>query len=261
MTFTRYLTKQYREIVTLGFGFFGHKMRQFRYINPLAGLFFTLTKKYYETEGCKFIVPKKLTTVVFRSQFHYDLYEKEERQLIGEFIRADDRVLELGACIGIVSCLTNRRLSRAPEKHVVVEPNPNLVPYIEKNRQLNNCKFIIEQCLVTDEENPRFYVDTQITGGSAQQETKNEIAVKAYRLTELEKKYCEFNALIMDIQGGEADFLQLEKDALGHFRLVVVEMHPHIIGEEPVEECRKLLREMGFELQQTIATVEAWQRQ
>ena len=260
MSIAGYLGKQFREIRTLRFGFIGHKIRQFRYINPLAGLIFTLTKKYYETEGCKFLIPKKLTTIVYRSQFYYDLFEKEERQLIREFIQADDRVLELGACIGIVSCLTNRRLLHTPEKHVVVEPNPNLVPYIEKNRQLNNCKFNIERCMIADEMNPSFYVDKQITRGSAQQEADHNIEVKACRVAELEKRYGEFDVLIMDIQGGEAELLQLEKDALAHFRLVVVEMHPHIIGEQLVEDCRQLLRGMGFELQKVVATVEAWQR-
>lgn len=253
-----YMSRQKDDIKRYRWGFFARKIRKFRYINPVAGLYFTLTRKHYVTEGCRFLIPKDLTSVVYRARFHYDLYEWEERRLVNEFVRPDDSVIEIGACIGILSCLTNKRLSETPEAHVVIEPNPELIPYIEKNRELNDCGFHIEQCLVTDETDPVFYTAKHISKGSASQRTSDQVNVKPCRLTDLEDKYGKFNVLIMDIQGGELDLIELEKNTLAHFRLVIAEFHPAIIGASSVEQCRALLRELGFQLKQEIGDVEAW---
>ncbi len=255
-----YIGKQIRELRLLKWQYLAHKRKQFRYVNPLAGLIFTLSKKYYETDSCKFVIPWDLTSLCDRGQYYYDLYENEERQLVRKFVRPDDRVLELGGCIGVVSCVTNRKLLDDPKIHVVLEPNPQLCPYIKKNRQLNGCDFNIEQCVISDATDQKFCVDEKITGGSVARATGKELTVKSCRLTELENSYGKFNVLIMDIQGGEVELLELEESALGHFRLIVVEMHPSIVGEQPVEKCRQILRRLGFKLQERISTVEAWQK-
>ena len=255
-----YISRQKDDIRKYRWGFFARKVRKFRYIDPVAGLLFTLTRKYYATEGCKFLIPKDLTSIIYRARFYYDLYEWEERRQVNEFVRADDSVIEIGACIGVLSCLTNKRLSKTPEVHVVIEPNPELIPYIEKNRELNDCSFYIEQCLVTDEKDPVFYTAKHISRGSASQQTSNQVNVKPCRLADLEDKYGKFNVLIMDIQGGEAELIELEKNTLAHFRLVIAEFHPGIIGIAGVERCRATLRELGFQLKQEIGDVEAWEK-
>jgi FkbM family methyltransferase len=253
-----FLSRQLSDIRTYGWGFFSRKVEKFRYVNPLAGLLFTLTKEYYETEGCKFVFPKDLTSVVYRARFYYDLYEWEERRHVNQFLRQDDSVVEIGACIGILSCVTNKKLKEAPERHVVIEPNPELIPYIEKNRELNGCHFSIEQCLITDEIDPSFYTAKHISKGSIYETSRHQIKVKPCRLADLETKYGRFTVLIMDIQGGETDLLELERSTLTNFRLVIAEFHPVIIGEAAVERCRVILREEGFQLREKIGDVETW---
>jgi FkbM family methyltransferase len=254
------LSRQLDDIRTYGWGFFARKAEKFRYINPVAGLLFTLTREHYETEGCKFEIPKDLTSVIYRARFYYDLYEWAERKQVNKYLRKDDSVIEVGACIGVLSCLTNKKLTEAPDRHVVIEPNPELIPYIEKNREINGCSFSVEQCLITDDVDPIFYTAKHISKGSAYERSSNQVNVKSYRLADLERKYGKFNVLIMDIQGGETDLLELEKDALADFRLVIAEFHPWIIGEAAIERCRVILREQGFELREKIEDVEAWER-
>lgn len=253
-----YLKKQFTEIQDLRWGYVTHKRDKLRYSNPIAGLVFSLTNKYYCTDGCRFELPKDQTSFTYLSRCYYDLYEEEERRLIRQYIRSDDRVLELGACVGVVSCITNNLLDEHAENHVVVEPNPKLISCLEKNRSLNNAKFQIEQCLLTDQETAVFYVNDDITKGSSLETSDNEVTVKCCRLADLETQYGQFNVLIADIQGGEVDLLRMEKEALSRFRLVVIEMHPAIVGADAIEDCRRVLRECGFEMREEISDVEAW---
>jgi len=59
----------------------------------------------------------------------------------------DEPVIELGASIGVVSCTVNRRLA-APAQHVVVEANPELIPTLKKNRDMNRCQFAIVEAAI-----------------------------------------------------------------------------------------------------------------
>lgn len=65
-------------------------------------------------EKCEIEVPKELTTRTYRGCFMTGDYEAEEISLIKRYLKPDDRVLELGACIGAVSCVTNKLLNESP---------------------------------------------------------------------------------------------------------------------------------------------------
>jgi 16S rRNA A1518/A1519 N6-dimethyltransferase RsmA/KsgA/DIM1 with predicted DNA glycosylase/AP lyase activity len=72
------------------------------------------------------------------------VFEKHERETIKRCLDPNLPVVEVGGCIGVVACTTNRLLQE-PSKHVVVEANPDLVPVLEANRQLNQCEFVVLQ--------------------------------------------------------------------------------------------------------------------
>src|SRR5690349_11685444 len=118
---------------------------QHGWVRPIQGWLFDLSGGRFKADGCVFEIPREMTTRTYRSCFWSGEYEEEERELIHKLLRPDDRVLELGACLGIVSCVTHRHLT-APAKHVVVEGNPRLIPCIERNRALNQGTFTIENC-------------------------------------------------------------------------------------------------------------------
>ena len=77
---------------------------------PLLGFIFDLKGGRFHVDGCAIEVPKHLTTRTYRGCFMIGDYEAEERALIKRYLRPDDTVLELGACIGAVSCTTNKLL-------------------------------------------------------------------------------------------------------------------------------------------------------
>ena len=84
-----------------------------RFIRPVIGFGFDLTGSIYRVDRCRFEIPVHLTDRKYRSAFVFGEYEAGERRLIRQFLRADDRVIELGGCIGVLSCLVNSQVDLA----------------------------------------------------------------------------------------------------------------------------------------------------
>jgi len=93
------------------------------------GRFVGMPTDIVRLDGCKFSIAQDRVPANVVDLLLSDLYEEPERKALTRFVNPELPVVELGACIGVVSCLTNRRL-RAPEKHVVVEANPALLPLL-----------------------------------------------------------------------------------------------------------------------------------
>lgn len=250
---------------------FGQKLRSrlhliqtlsHRKVRQLGGLYFTHVAKTYKVAGLEFHVPLELTDLEFRGRFVTGEYEAEERRQLKAHLRADATVLELGACLGVVSCLTNRLLDR-PERHVVVEANPTLIPWIERNRAQNDGCFHVEHCLITDQDQADFYLHHLIVGGSATRATARKITVPGKTIQQLEATYgLTFDTLIMDIEGGEYRLLYDYRTELRRFRQIFLEIHPfcNILTEEQAAECEALLRTAGFTLRLQDGFFQYWER-
>lgn len=160
-------------------------------------------------------------------------WESEEAEYI-KLLNPDSTVLELGACIGYISNLTNKLLTNK-EKHVVVEANPKLIPVLENNKIINDAKFSIENVILSDIDNDdvSFFLDKRsILGSTLNLIPKNrileEMTLKTTTLNTLQNKYnLKFDALICDIEGGEYDLFEncLTDDILPQFKYITVEFH------------------------------------
>jgi FkbM family methyltransferase len=229
-------------------------------IYPLQGLWFDYIVRRYRVNGCEFEIPRALTSIGYRACFLTDNYEPEERELVRKFIHADDAVLECGACLGIVSCVTNKLL-RDNRRHVVAEANPLCIPAIHRNRDLNQCGFLVENCALSNQPDVTFYLHpVYIVGGSAQRETNRPVRVPGKTLKELEARYGPFTALIMDIEGSELEALEAADALLKNYRAVIIELHEWAIGPEKIERCRELLRRAGLRFKERAGITEAWER-
>ncbi|MEO6034319.1 MAG: FkbM family methyltransferase [Verrucomicrobiota bacterium] len=233
---------------------------QNKIISPVKGIIFDLFVRRFRADGCQFEIPRQLTSRTYRSCFLGNSYEAEERELIRKFIRGDDRVLEIGGCLGIVSCVTNK-LIRDKQAHVVVEGNPHCIPAIHRNREINQCGFLVENCALSNQTDVTFYLHpVYIVGGSTQSESDRPVRVPGKSLGELDARYGPFSALIMDVEGAELESFEAAGNLLNKYRLVIVELHPWAIGEEKVERCREILRNAGFHFKQRAGITEAWER-
>jgi FkbM family methyltransferase len=234
---------------------FARAWRQYR-----DGLLFDWFDREYRTGGLAFEVPREHTRLQDRARFRTDTHEMHERRLVEQFMPEDACVLDLGACLGVVSVVANRRL-RDSARHVAVEPNPELIPALTRNRDRNAARFRIEQALVSRDSDGTFYVCDCPTMSSAHKPTGRAIRVPVLTVEEIEARHgLRFDALVMDIQGGEHGFFEENRELLKRCRCVVLEFHPHIIGERRCEQSRVLMRQAGLQRAAVSGLVEAWCR-
>ena len=228
-----------------------------------AGLYFTYVQRQYRVGDLSFDVPRDLTDIPFRGWFTIDRYEKEERKYLRQYLRPDAKVLELGACLGVVSGITNQLLKN-PEQHVVVEANPALIPWIERNRDQNDAKYQVEHCIISEEKEITFFIDDIIVLGSTKRSQGRPVKIPGKKIIELEASHgFQFDTLIMDIEGGELDFFESNKEKLGQFRQIFMEVHPFggMLTQAEVDRCEEILKEAGLTLSLRDGIFQIWEKE
>jgi FkbM family methyltransferase len=226
------------------------------------GLLFDLLGGVYRIHDLKITIPRSLTARSFRSQFFWHLYESDERRLIDQFVREQDRVLELGGCLGVISCLTNRKLVD-PRSHVVVEANGKLISCLTENRKSNRCGFHIVHGMISRSSTGRFYIHDEILDGSGVERTDAgvpvvSVNVPVYTIDQIESEYgMRFNVVIMDIEGGELSFIEENTEFLRRIDLLIVELHRPVIGQG-VARAVSILREQEFINIESLGASEVW---
>jgi FkbM family methyltransferase len=211
----------------------------------------------YRTEGMAFEIPKEHTNLAMRGKFTVDTYELPERTLIKRHLSSAAAVLELGGCIGVVSCVINRVLAH-PRRHVVIEGNPNVIDVLKRNRDSNGCSFHIQHGVVSCGRHPKMSVghvaDCNQLAGTG-------VEVPAFSIEHLERVHAlTFDTLVMDIEGGEYDVLRENTCHLPRLRAAIIEFHPTLIGEAKTVELYHLLARTGFRKIDEILGVQAWVR-
>lgn len=204
--------------------------------------------KIARVDGCKFtidpaVVPQNVIDLLLT-----DLYEDAERDALRKFLDPKLPVVELGACLGIVSCLTNQRL-RQPENHVVVEANPAMLPLLEQNRERNGCRFqIVHSALAYGVETITFNVSTNVLASSLYGEPERSVTVPTVTLQGLLDQYdFERATLVCDIEGAELQLVEHELPVLSkRIKTIIIETHERIVGVKPTTQMFARLQAAGF---------------
>lgn len=228
----------------------------------LGGIYFTYFKKVFKKNGLIIHIPFDQTDYAFRGRFVFETYEEEEARYLSSHLESTSKVLELGACIGYVSCLTNKLLDDNTQ-HVVLEANPNLIPWITDNKEENSSGFHIENLIISKQTDNDFYVHDLIVGGSSKRTTEHKITVEGTDFASLMNKYgINFDTLIMDIEGGELELFRSFKDDISRFNQIFVELHPFagILTKEEAQECENILSSLGFSIQVREGNFQIWKK-
>lgn len=176
------------------------------------------------------------------------------------------RILELGAGAGIVGAVLARNL--APSAMLSVEANPRLIDAIRGLHAHNGLTEVISvrNAVVLSApdapESVEFFLRGNFLGSSLtplKAEKATPVTVPVLRYADLVKAF-PHDAIMMDIEGGELDFLRHAD--LAAVNVVVGEFHRDIYGRPGMRECRELLRAQGFEMdaEQSRNGVWAWVR-
>jgi len=190
-------------------------------------------------------------------------YEHQEIAGALAVVRPEDRVLEMGAGLGVVGAVTAARTK--PAAMMSFEANPNLLPHIETLYALNGLDHMIDLrhgVIQSDPDAPdaiQFHLRSNSFLGSSLLETEGRVTqainVPTQRYEALRKSFAP-TVLIMDIEGGELDFLR-HADLSG-LRAIVVEFHPLAYGREGMVECKDYLTQEGFEKVGDCSTRLVW---
>jgi FkbM family methyltransferase len=199
-------------------------------------------------DGCKFEL-RDIPNTRMKVELLTGRYEQLERTAARQYIRPEWPVVELGACIGGVSCVTNKLL-KDPRAHVVLEANPRVIPLLESNRRDNRCSFkIVNGALAYDTDTITFSPWFDFWGNSIDHKlaASDPVTVPAVRLGQiLEKEDFSSYALICDIEGQEYELVMHEPAALRAANVVIMEIHPDVIGEEKVDAIFVQMTDLGF---------------
>jgi len=227
--------------------------------NWFCGKFVELRGNVVHIEGCSFNVNNPIISTRLKSRFLFNNYETPEREAIQLFLDPSLPVVELGGSVGVLACLTNRKLTN-PNQHVVVEANTVLIPLLQENRDRNKCSFTIEPyAYAYDHEYVVFHSNaTDFLGSStltyraaepAVDTIVKDVVVKTINLqTILDQHGFSRCTLICDIEGGEAELLKNESVLIrDKVSLFVLELHEQFLGKETTTRLLAQIKDLGFE--------------
>lgn len=199
-------------------------------------------------DGCQFNVNSPAISTASKGDFYFDNYETNEREALKHFLDPELPVIELGGAMGVVACLTNKILAH-PEKHVVVEANPEILPLLEENRDRNDCKFtIMHGAVAYGTDQVTFNLCDDFRASSAQAAFNKSVTVRSINLKEIVDKF-NFDkfTLICDIEGGEFDLVKFDRDIFrDRVTTLMIEVHEYIFGPESVKNMFLELEKMNF---------------
>ena len=201
-------------------------------------------------EGHRFDIRHPRCTQQIAAALVRGSYEDREIALIRRHVSADDRVLELGACMGATSLVLHDIVGA--ENLLVVEADPRNLDMARGMFALNGVAIRMEHGVLMAGGNVPECVDfTSNANPSSSSLATREGAERAETVPALSfEEVLEregSTALVLDIEGGEHD-LFTRAASLGTLRLIVMETHPHVVGEAGMRAMHAGLAAHGFRL-------------
>ncbi len=176
-------------------------------------------------------------------------YEAQERRIIGESLRADDVVLDVGGGLGFIAAFCARRCRGV----TVVEANPDLCPVIRDTLALNGLAGeVVNAVLAPGDGTATFHVARDFWASSLcpVPDTVRTVEVPALAASALMARVRP-TYLVMDIEGGEAELLP--HIPLDGVRCLCVEIHPEATGQEAMDKALASVTARGFHRDETLS--------
>ena len=171
-------------------------------------------------------------------------YEFAERRLAAAHLRPSDRVVEIGAGIGLVGLVCARLAARGAV--FSFEANPGLEAVIRDNYARNAVAPMLDMRAVTPDGGPvTFHVTPSLLSSSIQnRDGGRSVTVESVAFGAVLREHRP-DVIVMDVEGAEIDLLG--GSDLPGVRLVVVETHANVTGRDAVDRMEAHMRASGFE--------------
>ncbi len=181
-----------------------------------------------------------------RRMLYGGAYETSECDFVERTVRAGDRVLELGAGIGLVGLIATRLCGE--DNVMTCEANPDLESLIRKNYDLNGWRpNLLMKAVTSDGRDVEFFVSSKLLSSSTFncEPTGNCIVVGSCAIGKLIERQRP-TVVVMDVEGGKSELIPAAD--LSGVRAFIVEMHPQVVGAERVDDLLENLESKGFSL-------------
>ena len=217
----------------------------------LRGWWITVSKNKVRLEGCTFDVSNPAIDLRTKSDLKTGLYELDERTFLSQ-LPSDLPLIELGACIGVVACLSSQRLLN-PQDHIVVEANPRMISTIRTNAALNRAPFKLRHSAISgnDSLSVEFSIgDWVLANRVGSVHGSQVVSVPAATLRQLCNDFgivAPFS-LICDIEGAEIALVERERECFNRVAWFMVEVHPGISGDIAVSGFVACVQSTGLQL-------------
>jgi FkbM family methyltransferase len=185
-----------------------------------------------------------------RNEVFKGTYEQPESMLVREFLSANDRVLEIGGGVGFISLLCARICG--PENVLTYEANSAMQSPIKINYGLNGMTPQVRfKAITAAEREVTFYINDNIISSSLHhRDHTHPHTVPADLLDEVIAEW-KPTAIVMDIEGGETSILPTSQ--LVGVKKLILELHPHIVGEDETDAMKSHLEKLGFREERAIS--------
>lgn len=214
----------------------------------ILGKWIELRGNAVEIEGCLFSVKNPAISTKYKSRFLFDRYEHPERLAVRQYLDPALPVVEFGGSVGVVACLTNKKLAE-PTHHVVVEANPSLVPLLEENRRRNGCRFTVLHCAVAyDRKEVFFYSDPNFLASGTLPAQGVRVKVPSTSLAEVLREHAfKRCTLVCDIEGAEIALVDHEIECLERsVDTFILETHEKLLRDGATGQMLSRLAAAGF---------------
>lgn len=191
--------------------------------------------------------PDQPTTI--RNGLYKGYYEAAERELLKRHLEPGNRVLEIGGGIGFVGLLA---ASIAGSGNVLTyEANPVLEPIIRANHARNAVAPELRMRAITTDGAPvTFHQSDNVISSSIydRREANREIRVESDAFADVIAEWRP-DMIVMDVEGYEVDLLATPPSGPGK---LLIELHPHVVGEDRIGALLQSLEEGGFEVVEQV---------
>lgn len=201
-------------------------------------------------------IPKHVSQMLVRGD-----YEMPERRAVSQLLRTDDRVLEIGSCVGLVSLTAARIVGAANVR--AFEPNPDAARVARENFALNGLPVELINAAVGVDDGTldlRIAPDSWLGASGRRHFEGRTIATPMHSISKVVAAF-KPSVLVIDVEGMEDELLPA--CPLPGIRALVFEVHPDVIGMGGVERLQRQLRECAFVPVDSLcsADTQAWERQ
>jgi FkbM family methyltransferase len=206
--------------------------------------------------GIKLFIPERYYNKNLTDRFVKNRYESEEDKLCNHFNK-NDTILELGSCLGYIT----NKLSQKCNQVISVEANPELRESLEMMKRVNQLDNVtlVNAYISNEKKEIDFQTYDIIVAGSGDREDLeiNNVCgwgdtLKIYKmtstlLTEI-PNITSVNSMMIDIEGGELDFITNHKDFIeSQVKKIVIELHGRLMKDKQFDnKCIQLLLNYGF---------------